>query len=166
MLDYLQKLVIDENFMFKKDVIWIISNICCTTKCCLIQLIMSDILRDVSNLFFKVDQTVKKEILNAFFNLSNFCGIDIANYLEHIGVFQIFKYFCEKEGDPNEIQMALMGYFNLLELDDSDYFINQMNKLGVLDKLEKLSNHQNEYISKQVNVIFILFVRLKEKEFN
>ena len=154
----------DEHFSYKREAIWIISNLACSSKYCNLQLVKSDILRSLKNCFNEGDKFIKKEVLNNFYNMSYYSNLDIANYLEHIGVFEILLFFIELNQEANCIEMSLIGLFNLLSLDDGSFFIEKLKSHGGYDKLEKIYNHKNENIKRAASTILShFFVNINEE---
>jgi hypothetical protein len=128
----------------------------------LLEIVKSDILRIAKGLFPSGDSNYKKEMLNVLYNISLKCNLDVANYIQHIGAFEVFLYFCEFSQGPDNIQISLTAVFSLLNVDDCGFFVQELNRVGAAEKFAQFLNHKNEFIHKQVSAISYFFEMSRE----
>ena len=147
----LKKHINNESTKIQKEVCWIISNIAADTQENLIRLYDNGFFPLLLKFIGSSDKSIRIEVVYA---LCNFTLLSDENYLGNLIVNGLLKAICDciKEEEPKETMVCLEGLFNLLLFGDKyrsdgcNLIIEEIEKMGMIDILEKLQYHREERI--------------------
>ena len=150
-LDILKKHLLSEKGLIKKEICWIISNIAADTEQNKIKLIENGFYPLLLQIYEKCEKSIRIE---ALFAIANFTLINDKYYLEQLINYGLLNVFSSgmKSDIEKEIIISLEALFNLLVFgkkfskDGKNVIVNEMEKLGMNEVLEKLQYNRNEMI--------------------
>lgn len=172
-LDYLSMILIEnENFQIFELIIKILINFGDATDSHKHQIITSDLMNKIFERFNtrrRIEMKIKAEMVKLIEKFCRDCKFGNAAGLVKLNIFQVAIQFLEDYMDTNTIYTILKSLkfiftssLPLLELSKGgNNFIYKFDYLGGFLCLEKLINHPNPDIYKEINTIFMLKDRLK-----
>ena len=148
-LDKLKYTLINESPSIRKESAFIISNLAAGTQR-QIEIIIEQNFVQILYKIFKVDSPkIKKEIVYAVGNLSSVENEKYMKKLVDDGIL-IFVNECIQNDDAKIIALALEILGHVLAFGQKkgelDYFIKEIETMGMVDKLEKLQTHEDQII--------------------
>ena len=163
-LDYniyelLKELMFHENPRIKKETNWILSNIASGTDKNIMDLVDNGFFPLLCQIFQKEAKDIKAE---AVWTLCNFSQIKNNDYIKKLVDQGLLHIICEclKSDESKDIAISIEALNNLLEygkqvsVDGNNVIALEMEKMGMIDYLEKLQYHPNEIIyGKVINTI-------------
>jgi len=151
LLNYLKKTIFNSKKQIRKESAWIISNIAAGTQKQIETLITQDFLPILSQAI-KTDNTeIKRECIWAVCNLTS---VENTEYIKKILNQGILGIICDclKMEDAKYLAVCLEAFGNLLAFgrknnpDGPNIIVNEVEKMGMFDVLEKLQYHPVEIV--------------------
>ena len=150
-LDCLKKTIFNEKKAIRKETAWIISNIAAGTQKQIESLISENFLPILDKEIQNDDLEIKKEAIWAVCNLSS---VNNDKYMEQILNQGILRIICEclKMDDAKFLAVCLEAFGNLLAYGKKknpsgpNFIVSEVEKMGMLDLLEKLQYHPVEIV--------------------
>ena len=150
-LNYLKKTISNEKKQIRKESAWIISNIAAGTQKQIETLIEQNFLPILENSIKKDEPEIKKECIWAVCNLTS---VENPEYIKKILNDGILRIMCDclKMDDAKYLAVCLEAFGNLLAFgkktnpDGPNPIVNELEKMGMFDVLEKLQLHPVEIV--------------------
>ena len=163
-LDILKKHITSTNLMIQKEVTWMISNIVADSEESMIKVLDNGFFPLLVQLLEKCDKSIRIEVI---FALSNFSLLKNKNYLEKLLMNGLLKVICDciKGEEIKEIIICLEALSHLLSfgekyrVDDRNLIMEEIEKMGMYDILEKLQYHRNDIIYERAYAIIQNFFK-------
>ena len=151
LLNYLKKTIFNQVKQIRKESAWIISNIAAGTQKQIETLISEDFLPILDKSIKEDDNEIKKECIWAVCNLTS---VENPEYLKRILDQGILDIICDclKMDDAKYLAVCLEAFGNLLSFGQKtcpngpNPIVNQIEKMGMFDILEKLQYHPVEVV--------------------
>ena len=151
LLKYLKKTIFNPKKQIRKESAWILSNIAAGTQKQIETLISEDFLPILSQAIKTDEQEIKKECIWAVCNLTS---VENPEYLKKILEQGILTIICEclKMEDAKYLAVCLEAFGNLLSFgkksnpNGPNPIVNEVDKMGMFDVLEKLQLHPVEIV--------------------
>ena len=151
LLDTLKNSIFNKNKLIRKEITWILSNIAAGTQKQIEKLISENFLPILARVI-KIDEIdIKKECIWAVCNLTS---VENPVYFKKILEQGILEIICEclKMDDAKNLAVCLEAFGNILAFgkknnpNGSNPIIDEVEKLGMFDILEKLQFHPVEFV--------------------
>ena len=155
LLDYLKKTIFNPVKQIRKESAWIISNIAAGTQKQTETLIDHNFLPILSKVIKTDENEIKKESIWAVCNLTN---VENPEYVKKILEQGILTIICDclKLEDAKYLAVCLEAFGNLLSFgkktnpNGPNIIVNEVEKMGMLDTLEKLQYHPVEVVYEKI----------------
>ena len=162
LLDYLKKTIFNPVKQIRKESAWIISNIAAGTQKQTETLIDQNFLPILSKVIKTDENEIKKESIWAVCNLTN---VENPEYIKKILEQGILIIICDclKLEDAKYLAVCLEAFGNLLSFgkksnpNGPNFIVNEVEKMGMLDTLEKLQYHPVEVVYEKILKILETF---------
>jgi len=148
-LDKLKYTLFNENSRIRTESAFIISNIAAGTQKQIETLIDQNFLQILSKIFRNDVPQVKNE---AIFGIANLTSVENELYMKKLvddGIL-IIIFECMKTDVAKYIAISLEALANILSFGkkkgELKFFVNEIEKMGMFDILEKLQSHENDII--------------------
>ncbi len=151
LLNYLKKTISNPDKQIRKESAWIISNIAAGTQKQIETLISQDFLPILEKSIKEDENEIKKECIWAVCNLTSVENPDFIKRILEQGILDIICN-CLKMDDAKYLAVCLEAFGNLLAFgkksfpDGPNPIVNQVEKMGMFDILEKLQLHPVEVV--------------------
>ena len=150
-LDYLKKTIFKEKNSIRKESAWIISNIAAGTQKQIETLISQNFLPLLAHVIQKDSTEIKRECIWAVCNLTSVENIEYIKIILKEGILRIICD-CLKMEDAKYLAVCLEAFGNLLSFgkksnpNGPNPIVNEVEKMGMFDVLEKLQLHPVEIV--------------------
>ena len=151
-LDYLKKTIFNPVKQIRKETAWILSNIAAGTQKQIEALISNDLLPILDRVIKTDEQEIKKESIWAVCNLTS---VENPNYMKKILEQGILRIICDclRMDDAKYLAVCLEAFGNLLSFgkknqapNSTNPIVDEVEKMGMFDVLEKLQFHPVEIV--------------------
>ena len=151
-LNYLKKTIFNAHKQIRKETAWILSNIAAGTQKQIETLIAEDILPILNRVIKSDEPEIKKECIWAVCNLTS---VENENYIKKILEQGILGIICDclKLEDAKYLAVCLEAFGNLLAFgkkhmtqNNTNPIVDEVEKMGMFDVLEKLQLHPVEIV--------------------
>jgi hypothetical protein len=152
-LNYLKKTIFSQHKQIRKETAWILSNIAAGTQKQIETLIAEDILPILDRVIKSDEPEIKKECIWAVCNLTS---VENIQYIEKILKQGILRIICDclRLDDAKYLAVCLEAFGNLLAFgkksvqgtNSPNPIVEEVDKMGMFDVLEKLQLHPVEIV--------------------
>jgi hypothetical protein len=153
-LSFLHSVIYDtKNRTVKRDIIWVVSNICGGSDELIKEVVLSDIFPTLLGLATDSVIEIKKEAAIALAHICKTGRLDINMELLNHNIFRTLIIMLESTNDFTVIEMILNSISELLKsgvvletINGKNFMWKKLNDVGGVEELEKFQSHQNNVL--------------------